>query len=161
MEVSYKDPYEKGHIVVCLEDDTPEEALREILDFLEENTRQIQNAERRERYHTPYSLDALTYEGMEYALMDDALAALIRAEEELFVEELLCQLSKTQRRRMELFIDGMSIRQIAKLEGANYKSVHESIQRARKKMIARLCTPIKISDFSPYSEEPSSERSST
>ena len=43
-------------------------------------------------------------------------------------------LTETQRRRMLLFIEGWSFRNIAEQEGTNHKSVEESIKAAQKKI---------------------------
>lgn len=64
--VSYKDPYEPIPVVIQIEDED-EEGFQKALEFLNENTRIIQNAERKERYHTAYHTDGLTYEVLKKA----------------------------------------------------------------------------------------------
>ena len=43
------------------------EVTDEVADFIISDDRLTSNAERRERYNCPYHIDALEYEGMEYA----------------------------------------------------------------------------------------------
>ena len=47
----------------------------------------------------------------------------------------LASLTETQLRRFGMFWhDGLSIREIARIEGADYKSVRETIESTRKKL---------------------------
>ena len=46
------------------------EDTEEVAEFLREDKRLTENAERKERYHCPYSIDALEYEGCEYYYRD-------------------------------------------------------------------------------------------
>lgn len=43
------------------------EVTEEVADFIINDDRLTSNADRRERYHCPYHIDALGFEGMEYA----------------------------------------------------------------------------------------------
>ena len=154
MKASYKDPYEKLPIVVEIDDDDAE-GLETVLEFLNRNAREIQNAERRERYHTPYHLEALVYEGKEYASDMDVEEQIIRQETERGADDFFRSvLTEVQYRRLMLLKDGMSIREIARQEEANYKSVRESLESAVKK-IKKVFenTPSKAPLKSPYSEE--------
>lgn len=133
MEITYKDPYEK-QVTVALANDCDLEGLKEIIDFLNENARLTQNAERRERYHAPYHLEALTFEGEEYA--DDHLTdeELLASEENERLGRCLDALTPVQRKRFLRFCDGESYHRIAEDEGVSVSSVKESIDSARKKM---------------------------
>lgn len=66
MKVTYKDPY-AGVQEFEIDDSFDNETLTEVINYLEENTRLINNAERREHYHVAYHLEGLEYEGEEYA----------------------------------------------------------------------------------------------
>ena len=65
-------------------------------------------------------------------------------EDTALLKEVLDCLTETQRRRMLLFIEGWSFRNIAEQEGTNHKSVEESIKAAQKKIQKYLkSTPTK------------------
>lgn len=81
IKVKYKDPY-AGGFEVALPDDTPQEAIQELVDFLDRNAIDIQKADRRERYHTPYSTDALLYEGTDFADEDTPEGIFLAYEDE-------------------------------------------------------------------------------
>ena len=49
------------------------------------------------------------------------------------VYEAFHKLSKVQQRRLLKLVGGMSIREIARQEGANFRTVHESVEAGRKK----------------------------
>lgn len=100
--------------------------------FLRENDRETQNADRRERYHAPYHLEALDYEGNAFAYHETPERLCIRKEDRERLQQAVDLLTPTQWRRMEMLMDGMSIRQIAAEEEADYASVYESIQAAKK-----------------------------
>lgn len=102
--------------------------------FLQANDREMQNAERRERYHAPYHLEALDYEGDAYAYHETPERLYIRREDRERLLQALDLLTPTQWRRLEMLMDGMAIRQIAAAEEADYASVYESIQAAKQKI---------------------------
>lgn len=133
MKVAYKDPY-AGVQKFEIDDSFDNEGLTEVINYLEENTRLINNAERRERYHMAYHLEGLEYEGEEYADPDTPQSLL----EEMELYERLTQaldcLTEVQRRRLLMLSDGMNIKQIAIEEDANYSSVRESILSAKEKV---------------------------
>ena len=131
MKLCYNDPYELPQEIIVPDGDP--EALQEIQDFLNENARLIQNAERRERYHAPYHLEALDYEGGSVAYHDTPERIVIRKEEAEHIRETLALLPETQRRRLLMLDEGMTLRQIAEAEGAAVSSVKESLDAARKK----------------------------
>ena len=86
----------------------------------------------KQRYHC-YSLDAIDFEGLEYATKDSA---------EDFPEELqdrvryaFSMLTPIQQRRILKFSNGKSMREIAREENASVQSVQESILAARKKFL--------------------------
>ena len=150
-EISYKDPYEPLPVVVQLEDDDAE-GIAEILHILDENTRRIQNMERKERYHTAAHLEGLAYEGKEYVAPVDIEEELSRQDESDRIDDWLRRrLTEVQYRRFRLFMEGMSIREISRQEGADYSSVNESIKIAQKKL-QKICrdTPSEVPLKSPY-----------
>lgn len=100
---------------------------------LEASYREEDNLARKWRYHH-YSLDAIDYEGIEYAAPDTPESLMLEAESNDRCRDALAQLTDTQRRRFVMYASGLSTHEIARREGANQKSVHESIEAARKKL---------------------------
>lgn len=133
MKVTYKDPYE-GVQEFEIDDSFDNEALTEVINYLEENTRLINNAERRERYHVAYHLEGLEYEGEEYADPDTPQSLL--EEMELYAElsQALECLTEVQKNRLIQLSEGMTPRQIATAEGRDYSTVRESIISAKEKV---------------------------
>ena len=107
------------------------EVSEEIGAVIIESRRKEENLARKERYHCVSMEDAL-YEG------DDSIDE--RTPESLFMEQLdnehiketLDKLSETQRRRLLMYAEGMSIEDIARVEGVYHTSVSRSIEAARK-----------------------------
>lgn len=88
----------------------------------------------RNRYHC-YSLDAIDYEGLEYCKCDEYSIEDDSAERAERVREAFSHLTKTQQRRLRLYANGKTLREIAALENASFQSVAESIEAARKKFL--------------------------
>lgn len=79
MKIHYNDPY--GSPFELIIPDGEPEALKEIIEYLNENAHLIRNAERREAYHTLYHLEALDYESNSIAYLDTPEHIVIRKEE--------------------------------------------------------------------------------
>ena len=107
------------------------EVSEEIGTYIMDSRRKENSANRKERYHCS-SLDAILYEGSEYGYEEGNY--LEEQEDTALLKEVLDCLTETQRRRMLLFIEGWSFRNIAEQEGTNHKSVEESIKAAQKKI---------------------------
>ena len=149
--VSYDDPYDRLPVVVQI-DDEDEEGLAEILAFLADDTRTTENLERKERYHTEVHLEGLGYEGREYAAGTDVEAEALRKDEEQRIDSWLREsLTPVQYRRFCLYMNGMTIREIARQESTDYSSVNESVKAAQKKL-QKICrnTPSEVPIKSPY-----------
>lgn len=110
------------------------EVTEEVAEFIREDKRLTENAERKERYHCPYSIDALEYEGRAYYYRDTPEQILLRKERNMALWKAMEVLSDTQFRRLILYADGMSFREIAALEGKDFSSIAESINAAKKKV---------------------------
>lgn len=106
-----------------------EETARYIL----ENDREMANADRRERYHAPYHLEALDYEGDSVAYHDTPESILIRKEEREHIHDTLSCLTDAQLRRLAMKAEGMTLWEIAALEGTTVNAVRESLEGAKKK----------------------------
>ena len=107
------------------------EVNEEIGAVILESRRKEENMERNRRRRC-YSLDDVDFEGDDFA--DE------RTPESLFMEQLdnehiketLDKLSETQRRRLLMYAEGMSIEDIARVEGVYHTSISRSIEAARK-----------------------------
>lgn len=110
------------------------EVTEETAAYILKSDRELANTERRERYHCPYSLDALTYEGEPYAWRETPEDVLIREEEREEISDALSVLTDAQYRRLLMKADGMTLREIAQTEGASVRAVRASLLLARKKL---------------------------
>ena len=93
-----------------------------------------EEANRKKQTRRHISLDAVDYEGEEFAEDGDAETALLEKESDRVVEEMLSSLTDVQRRRVELRMKGLTHREIARLERADRKTIEESLSAAAKKM---------------------------
>jgi len=126
------------------------ETSEEIAVTLTESYRLEDNYDRKCRYHH-YSYDVIGadqddggedgkkwYEGMEYADPDTpetiAVEKEASTESNARVAEALALLTEVQKRRFLMYAAGLSTHEIARREGSNQKSVHESVEAARKKL---------------------------
>jgi hypothetical protein len=152
-DYSYKDPYEGPQFFAAIEDDDAK-SWNIALAWLEENRKEIQSEDRRQRYNAPYHIEARKYEGKDYASPEDVLERHCLEEDEERIDSWLrMNLTPVQCRRFRMRMDGMKLRDIARLENADYSSVRECIESARKKL-RKLYenTPSKTLSKSPYSE---------
>ena len=110
------------------------EVTEETAAFILENDRKIENAERRERYHCPYHIEAMDYEGDSVAYHTTPEAIYISKESrEEFGVALSC-LTDAQLRRLLLKAEGRTLREIAALENTSVNAVVKSLDGARKKL---------------------------
>lgn len=99
---------------------------------IKESRRLEGNLARKESNHC-YSLDAVRFEGADYSDGETPETLLDAMEEDRRVHEAFRKLSKVQQRRLLMLAAGMSIREIARQEGTNFRTVHESVESGRKK----------------------------
>ena len=107
------------------------EVNEEIGAVILESRRKEENMERNRRRRC-YSLDDVDFEGDDFA--DD------RTPESLFMEqrdnehikETLDKLSDLHRRRLLMLAQGLTIREIAKIEGVTVRAVFDSIEKAKE-----------------------------
>ena len=107
------------------------EVNEEIGEVILESRRKEENMERNRRRRC-YSLDDVDFEGDDFA--DD------RTPESLFMEQLdnehiketLDKLSDLHRRRLLMLAQGLTIREIAKIEGVTVRAVFDSIEKAKE-----------------------------
>jgi len=110
------------------------EVSEEIGNVILDSRREESNLDRKERYHC-YSLDAAEFEGAEYAGGETPETELFSQLERIHIAEALDELSETQKRRMLLLAQGLSVREIARREGKDIKTIRQSIDGARKKFL--------------------------
>lgn len=131
MKIHYNNPY--GSPFELIIPDGEPEALKEIIEYLNENAHLIRNAERRKAYHTLYHLEALDYEGNSIAYLDTPEHIVIRKEEAEHIQSTLTLLTETKRRRLWMLSENMTLCEIAAVEGASAGAVKESLDAAKKK----------------------------
>ena len=107
------------------------EAPEEIGVLIEEMNKSEASNSRLYRLHN-YSLDGIQYEGKEYSYEDRS--TLEAQEENAFYSEMLSVLSNVQKRRFMLLVQGLSMHQIADIEGVDYHAVYKSVEQSRKKL---------------------------
>ena len=108
------------------------EVTTSVKELLEQSDRQIRSQRRQDRRYIDYMdfIDGLTDAAMNYQ-QEDAANLLIRIESYRQLYMAVNKLPKAQRRRLLLhFVDNLSYRQIADLEGINQSTVGRSINRA-------------------------------
>lgn len=111
---------------ICVEVSTP------VKELLEQSTRQIQSQRRQDRRHLNYVdfIDGLTDTAMKNP-QEDIADLVIRMESYQRLYTAINQLSEIQRRRLTLnFIDNLTHRQIAEIEGVDQAAIGRSIKRA-------------------------------
>ena len=96
--------------------------------------RKESNQDRKGRYHC-YALDAAEEEGGDYADGSTPGTELFLQLENQRIKKAFEQLSEVQRRRLLMLAEGVSLREIARREGKDIKSIRESIEGARKKFL--------------------------
>lgn len=111
-----------------------------------------ENRDRKERYHC-FSLDLIDFEGDEFAERETPESLLFNKEEDGRVKEFLASLTDTQRRRLEMRMKGMNLRQICLAEKADNKTIRETFEQIQKKFQTFFKnTPLICPLKSPYSE---------
>ncbi len=130
-------PGRKGHIMkIKYTFDNGEisevEVSDEIGTFIMDSRRIEESANKKESRHC-YSLDAITYEGAEFG--ENADYKYIDSDTETRIAEALSHLSAVQKQRLLMLADGLSVREIARREDKNYRSIYDSIEAARKKFL--------------------------
>ncbi len=98
--------------------------------------RKSENADRKYRYHVRVSLDSLNYEGEIFESKDGTpLDYSIKIEEERKVKKFLEILTPTQKRRLLLFMDGLTEREVASVENVNLRAVQDTKKQIQNKFI--------------------------
>lgn len=112
---------------------TEVEVFEEIGAMIIDSRREEDSCNRKERRHC-YSLDAITYEGIEYCTPDFTEEMFDDCEErDARVREAFSHLSGIQQHRLLMLANGASLRKIALYEGGELKTIRESVNAARNK----------------------------
>ena len=109
------------------------EVTEETAAYILDNDREMANADRKERYHCPYRIEAMEYEGDSLAYRLTPEEVFVRKEEQQHISNTLSRLTDVQLRRLTMKADGMTLREIAAAEGATVNAVRESLEAAKKK----------------------------
>ncbi len=107
------------------------EVEEEIGNIILDSRRKESNLDRKERYHC-YSMDAAAFEGMDYADEKTPEKLLEQKTADRHVADILAELPEIQKRRLLLYAEGKSLREIARMEGVDHKAVKKSIEAAKK-----------------------------
>ena len=115
--------------------ETTEVEVSEDIGTVVVDSRRIEhNGDERERYHREFSFDGVEYEGTIFADKDTPESLIAQTEDNSRLYNSLSCLTDAQRRRLLLYADGLTIREIASAEGVQLKAVQDSIAQARKKL---------------------------
>jgi len=112
---------------------TEVEVNDEIGTIILDSRRKEKNRDRMEERHC-YSMDAIEYEGMEYADNTTPETELLSKIENKKLTEALEHITVLQLERLCKLAEGKSIREIAREEGKHHSAIEESIEAARKKL---------------------------
>ena len=107
------------------------EVSEEIGTFILDSRREEDNLGRKERYHC-YSMDAADYEGEDYADLHTPETVLEEKTDTRRIAEVMAAMPDVQKRRLLLYAEGKTLREIARMEGVDHKVVKKSIEAARK-----------------------------
>jgi DNA-directed RNA polymerase specialized sigma24 family protein len=110
-------------------ENTEVEVSAEIGEFITTSRRDEDSSDKKEHRHC-ISLDGIQYEGREFGTRDDSEDT---DERNAKVKKAFSHLTDLQKRRIIMLAGGLSEREIARREGKDFKTVHESIEAARKK----------------------------
>lgn len=97
-----------------------------------EDRRLEDNLSRKERYHC-YSLDAAQFEGSEYGTEETPEVQIERKQDAERIARAMDGLSDVQRRRLLMFMDGISVNEIARRERVHHSVISETVSAAQKK----------------------------
>lgn len=110
------------------------EVSTEIGSVIIESRKAEHAGDERERYHREFSMDGAEYEGKDWAETIGPEAIAIDQINKKELQQMMQMLTPAQRRRLLWYADGMTYREIARLEGVQLKAVQDSIVQARKKL---------------------------
>ena len=98
--------------------------------FILDSRRIEENLARKERYHC-YSSDA-AWEGEDYADPNTPETEMLRKEFSKEMADVISELTEVQQRRLFKYLEGKSMRAIAREEGVQHKAVVDSFNYIKK-----------------------------
>jgi len=107
------------------------EVSEEIGNVVIDSRRIEDNLERKEHSHC-YSMNAADFEGDDYADCSTPEILMDQKINNRHIAKTLDKLSEVQKRRLLMYINGMTYQKIADVEGVKVSSVYESIEAAIK-----------------------------
>lgn len=110
------------------------EVSTEIGSVIIESRKAEHAADERERYHREFSMDGAEYEGTAWAETVGPEDITLERETQRELQQMMLALTPAQWRRLRHYADGLTYREIAKLEGVQIKAIQDSIVQARKKL---------------------------
>ncbi len=112
---------------------TQVEVSDEIGSIIIESRKAEHAQDERQRYHCPYSTDALLFEGLEYGTKepDEDMPDEVRSR----IHYAFSKLTDIQKKRLVLYSRGMTVREIAAHDNVDVRAVWDSIQQARNKFL--------------------------
>ncbi len=108
------------------------EVSEEIGTLIMDSRRKEHADDERQRYHC-LSSDGADFEGEAYADTRTPESELERMELCREMQEAINSLTDIQKSRLAMYLDGMSMREIARIEGVQHKAVAFSFEGIRKK----------------------------
>ncbi len=110
------------------------EVNEEIGNYITASRREEASTARKHRRHC-YALDAIDYEGDEYGTKTSPEDDMETDVQKKRIHEAFSHLTEKQQQRLLMLADGLSCHEIARQEGANFKTVYESIEAGKKKFM--------------------------
>ena len=117
------------------------EVSTSVKEELEQSDRKIRSQRRQDRRYLDKEdfIDGLTDAAMRYPQETDAADLVMKMESYRQLYEAVNELPEAQRRRLLLhFVDNLTHRRIAELEGVSQAAISRSIERAKKQLYKRL-----------------------
>lgn len=107
----------------------------EVGTFIIKSRKEEHALDEKERYHREFSIEQSEYEGLNIAIFTGPDDEVIKNDLVKKMDEALDCLTETQRRRLLMYSEGMSMRAIAQAEGiSNHHHIAKSIEEAKKKI---------------------------
>lgn len=134
--------------------DTAEvEVSDEIGNVILESRREEETAEKMARKRC-WSIDALEYEGLDYAVYDSPFEDEFEDERYIRALRQACHtLMPTQKKRFMLYLQGRTVREIAAIEDTAANAIQLSLTQAKRKTKIYFSEhPVQEADFCPYGE---------
>lgn len=109
------------------------EVSEEVGQALLESRRKEASLDKKEYRHSACSIDVIEFEGDEFADKDTPESLLLNKEGDGRIKAFYEILTERQRRCLELRLDGLTIAEIAKVEGLQFMSVKDCLTCIQKK----------------------------